>query len=122
MALTRRDAIFREFDRWGFNEKGWSPDTRKRYYSRAMAADRWPVRERNQSLVWASPRNLKAYLFATPPTARNRNNIRQALVGFGEYLVAQGFTEVNPALALPRLPEPASIPKALEPAQAHKGH
>jgi integrase/recombinase XerD len=116
----RRDEFFRAFDRWGFDQRGWSNVTRLKYYTRALAADRWLVEHRGASLMWARPRDLQAYLFSTPPTARNRNNIRQALVGFGDFLVAQGIAAENPALALPRLREPELLPKALEAEQARR--
>jgi integrase/recombinase XerD len=110
--------MFREFERWGFDERGWSQATRERYYRRALAADRWLTVNRGVSLIWATPKDLKAYLFSTPPNARNRNNVRQAMIGVGAFMVAKGITEANPALALPRLPEPESLPHALESAQA----
>lgn len=114
MAVRARDELFREFERWGFDEKGWSPRTRETYGRRARNADAWLVENRGVSLLFAGPKDLQAYLFSTPPTSRNRNNVRQALVGFGGFAVDKGLAQVNSALGLPRLPEPISIPKALE--------
>lgn len=114
MPVRARNELFREFEKWGFDEKGWSPRTRETYSRRARNADAWLVDNRGVSLLFASPKDLQAYLFSTPPTARNRNNLRQALVGFGAFAVDRGLAQVNSALGLPRLPEPVSIPKALE--------
>jgi integrase/recombinase XerC len=113
MSRRAKDHLLIAFERWGFDERGWSSLTRKQYRGRVEAADAWLQTKRSVSVVWAKPADLKAYLFSTPPTARNRNNIRQALIGFGYFLIDQGFGQVNAALSLPRLPEPGSIPKAL---------
>lgn len=118
MSARARDTLFTEFSKWGWDVRGWSPVTRKRYFQRARAADAWLTEHRSVSIFWATPKDLQAYLFSTVPTARNRNNIRQALVGFGAFLVERGRIQVNPAIQLPRLEEPIDFPKALEPEQA----
>ena len=115
-----RQRIFYEFERWGFDQRGWSPRTREQYYTRAKRADGWLQANRNVSLFVAKSDDLKAFLFSTTKSARARNNVRQALVGFGDFLVDRGFHEVNPALTLPRLREPDLIPKALDVDQARQ--
>ncbi len=101
------------FARWAFDERGLSVATRRKYVQRVRQADRWLRAERGASVIWAKPKDLKAFLFSTSATARNRNAIRQALVAFGAFLVDQGWVETNHALALPRLPEPPHRPQAL---------
>ena len=64
-------------------------------------------------MFYASQRDLKEYLFASKPSPYNRNGIRQALVGLGEFAVDRGMRPDNPALAIKRLPQPQSLPKAL---------
>lgn len=110
--MRRRDLLFREFDRWGFDKKGWSTTTRRNYYDRARRADAWIVANRGVSLVYASAKDYQAFLFSTTPTARSRNGLRQALIGFGAFLVDRGFRDTNPALELPRLPVPRELPRA----------
>lgn len=107
------------FERWGFDHKGWTPQTRERYVRRIRSAQEWLV-SRNVSLVDARPKDLQAYLFSTSATAGNRNNIRQALIAFGDFLVDQEWVEGNAGRQLPRLPTQRSMPKALEAAQAHR--
>lgn len=119
-SVLQKDALFRQFNEWGFDAKGWSPVTRNRYQHRVRAADQWLVANRNTSIIHASTKDIKAYLFSTSPSARNRNNIRQGLVGWGEFAVEEGIWQHNRALELPRLPEPVSLPKAFDPQQAHK--
>jgi integrase len=70
-------------------------------------------------LVWAETEHLRSYLFSTVPNAGNRNDIRAALCGFGEFVVAQCWRPDNPAIGLPRLPTPRAIPRALTVEQAH---
>lgn len=115
MSAKRKEQLFLGFDRWGFDEKGWSKRTRQNYLYRARAADAWLEAHFSVSVVYAKEHQLRAYLFSTSPNARNRNHIRQALVGWFAYLIALGVALSNPASALPVLPEPRSIPKALEP-------
>lgn len=73
---------------------------------------------RNCSLMWASPRDLQAFLFSLPPSAATRNAARSALLAIFEFFIEQGVTDVNPASGLPRLPVPRSLPKALSPEQS----
>lgn len=114
MSARKRDELLREYERWGFDERGWAPRTREKYVQRAKVADDWLLLNRSTSLLWASQKDLQAYLFSTTPNACNRNNIRQALVGFGAFCIARGLVQSNQALGLPRLTEPDSIPKAHE--------
>jgi integrase len=110
----RKEVLFQGFERWGFDEKGWSKRTRQNYLYRARAADAWLEEQYQVSLPYAKEKQLRAYLFSTSPTARNRNHIRQALVGFFAYLIFLEVAESNVAQALPVLPEPRSIPLAME--------
>lgn len=118
--MRQKDALFIRFMEWGFDMRAWQPTTRNRYSRRVRAADAWLVENRNISVLFAKEKDLKAYLFATPPSPRNRNQIRQALVAFGEFLVDAGIAQSNVALGLPRLPEPSLLPKALESQPAHR--
>lgn len=121
MASSRRtDAVFLDFARWGWDHKGWAPKTRQHYSEVARAADRWLVRERQVSLMFAKTKDLQAYLFSTQPVARSRNNLRQALVGFGAFLVDRGIRTDNPAVGVPRLPETPALPRPLATEQGRK--
>lgn len=113
MSMRQRESVFGQFERWGFDQRGWTPRTRYQYSRKVRAADAWLARERHVNIVYARTKDLQAYLFATHPTATNRNHVRQALIAFGEFLMAQGWAESNPAASLPRLPTPPSVPKAL---------
>lgn len=118
--MRQKDALFIRFTEWGWDNRSWSPITRRRYEYRVRSADSWLVANRKVSVLFASSKDLKAYLFSTTPAAPNRNNIRQALVAWGCFLVDEGIRETNPAADLPRLPEPDPMPKALEPKEAHR--
>lgn len=118
--MRQKDALFIQFTQWGWDERGWSPVTRRRYDHRVRAADAWLVKNRKVSVLFASTKDLKAYLFSTTPAAPNRNNIRQALVAFGAFLVDEGIRPDNPASDLKRLPEPDPVPKALTPKEVHR--
>lgn len=117
--MKQRDTVLAEFSKWGWDQKGWSPTTRNRYARRALAAEMWLYEHRGVSIRWATPKDLQAYLF-TASTARNRNNIRQALIGFGDFLVDRGYADVNNATTLKRLPEPRLLPRALTEDQAYR--
>lgn len=119
-SMQKREQGFQQFERWGFDEKGWSPVTRHKYVRRLRAADAWLTANKGVSVLMAGVKDLKAYLFSTSATARNRNNIRQALVGGGEFAVDQGYQQVNQALGLPRLPEPEPLPRALDVEQGRR--
>lgn len=116
----QKDKLFREFNEWGYDAKGWSRNTRYRYELRVRAADAWLIENRHVSVLHARPKDLQAFLFDQTPHAGNRNNIRQALIGFGEFLVEIGLQDFNNALALPRLPVPRTLPKALDVKPAHR--
>jgi integrase len=119
-SARRTDVLFVEFARWGWDFKGWSPRTRQHYGDIARSADRWLVEERHVSLMWARTKDLKAYLFSRSPNARTRNSYRQALVGFGHFLVEQEVRDENPATALPRLPDVPPLPRPLDTGVARK--
>jgi integrase/recombinase XerD len=113
VSARRFEEILGTFYRWGYDEKGWSVNTRRQYVGRIRAADTWLGEHRSVSVIYASPKDLKAWMFSTAPVASSRNNIRQALVAFGKYLVEAGYVEVNAAATLPTLRVPPRIPKAL---------
>lgn len=114
MSTKQTATLFLAFEKWGFDVKGWRPRTRKSYLYRVKAAEEWLSSTKNVSLVFATLGDLREYFFQTAPVARTRNGVRQALVGFYEFLDYQGIREDNPGVALPRIREPESIPKALE--------
>lgn len=114
MSEKHRTELFRTFSEWALENKLWSPKTRETYYLRARAAELWLAENRDVSLCWAKPKDLKAYLFQSQPSPDARNQIRNALVGFGEFLVEHGYAEMNTALVLPRWPLQAGSPKALD--------
>jgi site-specific recombinase XerD len=118
--MAPRTDVWYQFDRYGFDRKGWAEKTRYRYATRARAADRWLRGNRDVSVVWATPKDIAAYLFQTKPTPQTRNDIRGALVAFGDFLISQGWREDNPSLGLPRLSMPRPVPKALDLEQAHR--
>lgn len=118
MSSRQRSRVFTEFSKWGFDRKGWAPRTREKYYQRALACEFWLLQNRGRSITAAAPKDFQAFLFSTPPTARNRNNIRQALIAFCDFLTDVGYTETNNASGLPRLPEPRHLPKSLTSQQA----
>lgn len=119
-SVRQKEELLRRFVQWGWDFKGWSPETARAYRSKVRTTDNWLVEKRSCSVITARAKDLQAYLFSRTPTARNRNTIRQALVAFGEFLVDEGIWEANRALALPRLPEPQLLPKALDVEVANK--
>lgn len=116
MSRRELDRLLAEFREWGFDARGWMASTRDKYTRQARRAALWL--EIHGSFPQATPEELRGFLSTTAPTARNRNNIRQALVAFWDFLVETGYTFEHPAAHLPQLPEPRSIPKALPPAAA----
>ena len=114
MSERHRTQLFREFEQWCWNVKRWSKTTQATYFQRARAANRWLEENRETSICWAKPKDLKAYLFQCRPDARIRNQVRNALVAFGEFLVEKEYAEVNPALALPILPVKRGLPAVLD--------
>lgn len=112
VGLRQAELLFRDYVRWGFDERGWAKKTRRNYEYRARAADRW-LRERESSLFIARTPELKEYLFSTSKNARNRNHIRQSLVAFYDFLVAHDYVTENYAKALPRIKTTKPLPKAL---------
>lgn len=121
VSSARGRGLLRDFERWGYDEKGWSRSTRERYFRRVIAADAWLRRNRgSRGLRWASTDDLRAHLFSVSSSQRNRNHVRQSLIAFGEFLVARKLRKENFAAALPRLKEPRLLPRPLSLADAHR--
>lgn len=118
--MRQKEALFDQFNEWGFDNRGWGLATRKRYVQRIRQAEGWLTKNRQVSVLFATTKDLKAFLFDSTPTARNRNNVRQALVAFYSFCVEEGIRRDNPATELPRLREPEYLPKALSAQQAHR--
>jgi integrase/recombinase XerD len=119
-ALAQRERLFLDFVKWGFDERGWSKDTRSNYRLRVKVADEWLRENLNKSVTAANARSLRDYIFQTVPNPRNRNHIRQALMAFYDFLVAQGYRDDNPARGLPRLRTPKLLPKAITTDEARR--
>lgn len=123
LSLRQRDLLFLDFDRWGYDRKGWRKQTRRTYYVMARHVDDWLTEHRGMSLLFASPKDLMHFMFeglrdnrtGMPAKPSTRNGYRAALRAFGEYLVDKEMRDVNPALSLERLSVPRSLPKALSP-------
>lgn len=115
--MRHRD-LFLDFPRWGWDQRGWLPQTRDQYTLRVRQADRWLHHHRDRCIRRSDLDDLRSFLFSIPPTASSRNHTRTALVGFGHFLVDCGPWKANIALALPRLPDPPALPRALEYRQA----
>lgn len=118
--MRQREALYRRFIEWGFDERGWAEATRTRYLRNLRHADKWFAANRTTTLITCRAMDLKAYIFDQTPNARNRNRVRQVLVAWGEFMVEEGFWPVNHALAINRLPEPELLPKALDNSVAHR--
>ena len=118
--MRQKEALFHQFNEWGFDNRGWGIATRKRYVQRIQQAEGWLTKNRQVSVLFATTKDLKAFLFDSTPVARNRNNIRQALVAFYAFCMEEGIRKDNPAVELPRLREPENLPKALSTQQAHR--
>ncbi len=119
MSKARLDLLLAEFIRWGYDTRGWGPSTRAKYEWRARSLERWLRANRNKSVLWAGEKDLRAWLFSTPINATTRNHYRQAVVALYAFLQEHEYVETNVALGLPRLPQPAPLPKALTACQAH---
>src|SRR5438128_493644 len=119
-ATVAQKMLFYGFDRWGFDAKGWAPRTREKYRWQVRRADAWLAEHQDTTIFAAKPKDLEAYLYSTKANARNRNAVRQGLIAFGDFLMAQGLRDSNPAIGLPRLREPRDLPKALETGEARR--
>lgn len=119
MSTARLELLLAEFCRWGYNVRGWGPATQKKYEWRARSLEKWLQENRKKSILWATARDLQAWLFSTPANATTRNHYRQAVVALYAFLQEHEYVETNHALQLPRLPQPTPLPKALTAAQAH---
>ncbi len=120
MSERAKREMYQRFDRWGFDVKGWGRNTRAKYFREARAADAWLTLHRGTSILFATPKDLQAFLFSKPANARTRNNTRQALVAICDFLMAEGMAGSNAAKGLPRLPEPECTPKALAPEEVRR--
>lgn len=118
VGTRRQEQLFRDFDAWGFDHKGWSKATRKTYLGRVRYANTY-LEAQGTSVFWATLSDLEGFLFKAN-TARSRNNTRQALVGWGEFLIHKGVRDDNPALDLPRLKEPKNLPKPIQTDEASR--
>lgn len=117
---ARRERLLSEFERWGYDTRGWSRETRRKYVGLARALEVWLQQKRSKSVLWANAKDLKAWLFDQPPDPRTRNGYRGAIIALFDFLVDVEYVEINHALALPRLPEPYNHPKALVGEDAQK--
>lgn len=120
MSQRQMQEVISQFEKWGYDTRGWSRRTRTAYRRRILGADVWLRQHRDTSVIWAKEADLKAYLWSTTPSAGNRNGIRQSLVGFWSFLVENEYATANIALALPVLPTGRPVPKALTARQARR--
>lgn len=118
VGTRRQEQLYRDFDAWGYDFKDWTRSTRRTYLGRVKDCDSF-LQRRGASVFWATLRNLQGYLF-TIPEARTRNNARQALVGWGDFLVYKEIRPDNPAKDLPRLKEPKNLPKPVQMDEANR--
>lgn len=89
--------VLNAFERWGFDERGWYPETRRKYVQTIRRADRWFHENVGHSVLWASLRDLKKFMFTQPQSPSTRNNVRNALAAFGEYCVDAAYWDSNHA-------------------------
>jgi integrase len=120
--MPRRKAheLYKQFNRWGFDARGYSASTRYQYYLTALRAEDWLTHNRGVSLRWATTKDLQAFLFSLPASAFTRNGARQGLVAVFDFFRDQGIVKQNMAKPLPKLPEGRALPKALDPDDAAK--
>ena len=111
---TMQDLQLIQFRAWGFDVRGWRESTRNAYAKRVAAGDRWLHSHRGVCISAASRDDLRAWLAQLPPNARTRNHSRNALVGFYAFLTDTGGRPDAPTDGIGALPEPASVPKALQ--------
>lgn len=119
--MSRRsfNEYLHKFDRWGFDEKGWSRATRDRRLQTWRRAETHFQHYYDKSLIWATLDQLREFHATSPANARTRNNLRAHLVAIFEFLEADGIRE-NIAYGLPRLREPHNLPKAPDNQTIHK--
>lgn len=118
MGTRRQVELFRDFDSYGYDVKGWAVTTRKTYLGTVKRADAF-LQERGSSVFWATYAQLESFLFSVADV-RFRNNTRQALVGWGDFLVYREIRDTNPAKQLPRYKEPKSLPRPLQMDEANR--
>lgn len=119
LASAKLELLLGEFSKWGYDTRGWSGTTRKKYEGLARSLDRWLSEHKGKSILWATAKDLRAWLFSTPANATTRNHYRQAAVALFAFLQDAGYIETNHALQLPRLPQAAPLPKALTKGEAY---
>lgn len=113
-----RTRTWAAFAAWGFDERGWSPSTRRLYIRRCRAADHWLDQHQGVTLPRARTEHVKAWLYSLPPTAASRNVARQAVAGYYDWLIDCGSRSRNPLEGVPAIPYPRTPPKALTGEQA----
>jgi site-specific recombinase XerD len=101
------------FAAWGYDERGWSRQTREQYPQVIAQADRWLHEHRHRSIRRASRDDLKAWLFAAHENAQTRNRRRAVLTAYFDYLISTGVRANNPATELPKIRRPETLPRAL---------
>ena len=114
MGVRQAETLFREFSRWGFDERGWAAYTRRQYVNQVRRADAWCREHTPRSLFSARDQDLRAWLFQLPPSAHSRNHAAQALKGFFDFLVTSGFREDNPSASIRTVTIPRPLPRALD--------
>lgn len=104
-----------DFERWGFDTRAWSGNTRKQYRRRVEAFERWLT---GKQLRHASTQDAQRWLASLPATVASRNQSRKALVAYGEFLAHKQWRAGNPFADLPRLRERPAVPRAITVDQA----
>lgn len=108
--------LFEDYIRWGRDERGWRPNTRKNYRLRVRQLRRWLA----APVETATETELREHLRSIDGSASNRNMSQKALKALGAYLVDVGCWEHNRAAGLRLVPEPDTLPKALSAEQAER--
>lgn len=106
------------FRRWGYDTRGWALTTQKRYSNTIISADRWLHDDGRPELMAAGLDDLKAWMTTRTTNAGTRNGYRDALVAYFDWAMDVSLRRDNPAAALPRLPVPRGLPRALHPEDA----
>jgi integrase/recombinase XerD len=107
VSQVEKRLVFAGFDRWCWEEKGWTANTATLYGREARRAENWLVENRHRSLWSANKNDLKAFRSdAVKPSAIRYNQVMYALRGFLDYLIDSGYRTTNPAWELERIDEP----------------
>jgi integrase len=113
MSASQEEVIFRGFDQWGWDNRTYSHNTTYNYTQVARSCHVWLRQNRKRSIFSANFQDLKAYLFErVKPSPNRRNQVRQALIAFCDYLVDIGVRTSNPARELPVLKIPKRVPQS----------